>query len=107
MSNNWVLRNPFFGFFHREDFLVAGQEPGLHEGVGTSLNLGKLLHTLELCQHHRSVFFLLGFDELTHDLVGQLAVTLLALLLGDFALDNLEVRQVFAHTRQFCRQRSR
>ena len=101
VSNSWYLGNRFFGFFHREDFLVAGQEPSLHVGVGTSLNLGKLLHALELCQHRRSVSFLLDGDEVFHDLVGQLAVALLALLLGDFALDNLEVGKVFAHTRQF------
>lgn len=99
--NSWDLRHFFAGFvFLLEHILVAVQEPGLHVGVGAVLDLGEPLHALELSQHLGGIAFLLRLDELAHDLVSQLAVGLLALLLGDLPLFDGEVGIVPADLRK-------
>jgi len=89
----------FFRFFP-ECVPIQTQEPGFDVGVGTGLDLGKCPHPVKLFQH-RTVFALLCGDVVLHVLVGQVAVTLLAVLFRDFVLYNREAGVFAAYVLQF------
>ena len=81
-------------FFLLELILVLLQEPGLHIGIGASLNLRELLHLIEFLVSF-AVLAIASDDVVFHVLICQVAIGLLAFLLLDLAQFDGEVR-IFA-----------